>query len=328
MIRMGKFGASAMRIVFAFLAMMSLNATAAIADDCKPLKLLNKIQMIPDTDGNWGIPVTVNGQEKMMALGLGSSSSFVNRKAVTELSLPTRKGDLIVKDLDGNVSNDIARVRELKFGYVLANDHWFIVDPNPTAGQGGEIGRISRDMLFGYDVDIDFGTGILSLFAQEHCPDRVGYWVEPPPSTDIIFKDLQVSFPVSLDGRDFSAVLVLTDHSEMTQEVAERVFGLTPSPDDLVPVPRSTSSPPIKGYYHTFSSVSFGGVTVKNLRVLIVQDTINKNNQPSGNHASSFELSKFPHLVIGLNVLKYLHINITPRTGKLFVSAASTPAAK
>src|SRR5882724_6343098 len=104
------FGGTGMRTVIAFLAMISLNATAAFANDCKPLKLLNKIQMIADPDGSWDVPVTINGQDKIMSLGLGSSSSLLNRKAITSLNLPTRKGNLVIKDLDGNVSDDVARV--------------------------------------------------------------------------------------------------------------------------------------------------------------------------------------------------------------------------
>lgn len=320
-----------MRAVFAFLAMMGLSATTALAQDCKPLELLNKIQMVPDPKGGWRIPVSVNGQEKFMALGLVATNSSVTRKAIAELGMPTRKGNLFLTDMDGNTSNDVARAREFKFGFVQANDRWFMVAPGPNTGDDERIGTLSRDLLFGYDVDIDFGTGILSLFAPDHCPDRVGYWVEPPPSTEITIKDFMVSFPVKIEDKTFTAILSLGDYSVLTQEVAKREFDIEPNPAELVPVPDSISAsvPPLMGYYHTFSSLSFGGVTVKNLRVLVVQDALSKGGDKTRYTSRLAPLNSGPkisHLVLGMNVLKYLHINIAPRTGKLYISAASPPS--
>lgn len=318
-----------MRIVSALFTVAIFYGSAAYADECKPLKLLNRIQMMPGEEGTWRVPVAINGQEKFMLLWLNSNSSFMDRKAVKLLELPMQHGNMVIKDLEGNVSTDVARVRDFRFGYVQANDRWFAVAPDPNAGIEQTVGQLSRDMLFGYDVDIDFGTGLLSLFAPEHCLDKVGYWVEPPPSTDITFKDAFVSFPVAVEGKDFTAVLSTNAYSTMTQDVARKEFGIEPKPGELAPVPGTSRTSPISGYFHTFATISFGGVTVKNMHVLIVQDALNKpiNDQSSGDHASSFRAAKIPHLVIGMNVLKYLHINIAPRTSKIYVSAAS-PAAK
>lgn len=320
--------ADATRVIRALIASAIFCCGAAHAEDCKPLKLLNRIQMVPGEEGTWRVPVSINGQEKFMLLWLNSNSSFINRKAVKLLELPMQHGNLLIKDLEGNVSTDVTRVRDFKFGYVQANDRWFAVAPDPNAGIEQTVGQLSRDMLFGYDVDIDFGTGLLSLFAPEHCADKVGYWVEPPPGTDITFKDAFVSFPVAVEGMDFTAVLSTNGYSTMTQDVARKQFGIEPKPGELAPVPGTSPTSPISGYFHTFAAISFGGVTVKNMRVLIVQDALNKpGEQSSGDHASSFRTVRLPHLIIGMNVLKYLHINIATRTSKIYVSAAS-PATK
>ena len=325
---------SAMRVVIAFLTMMGLGASTAMAQDCKPLQLLNKIQMVPDPKGGWRIPVSVNGREKFMGLGLVAATSSITRKTVTELGMPTQKVSLILTALDGTSSNEAARADEFKFGVVEAKYRWFMVAPGPETEDDDDerIGTLSRDMLFGYDVDIDFGTGILSLFAPDHCPDRVGYWVEPPPSTPITFKDFMVSFPIKIENKDFSAILSLGDHSTMTQDVAKAEFDLEPNPAELVPVPNSTSVPPLMGYNHTFSSLSFGGVTVKNLRVMVVQDQLRRARDRTQSTASRALPARsgpnISHLVLGMNILKYLHINISPKTGKLYISAASPPPAK
>lgn len=317
-------------LILGFVALVGaiMHSTSAVAEECKPLKLLNKIQMVRGDRGDgWSLPTTINGQEKILALGLGSPNSFLYRNAVNELKLPVQQSNATVSDMDGNVSKDIAKVKDFTFGYIQSSNHWFVVDPDPSAGADGGSGILSRDFLFGYDLDVDFGTGVLSLFAQDHCSDHVGYWVEPPPSTDVSLKDNKVTFPVTLDGHAFNAVAVLNDYSFMSQDVAEQVFGLSPSTAEQTPFPGSTKVPPVMGYMHTFANLSFGGVTAKNFRVFVVQDETGRladRTQHTGNRAYSDSMSvKLPDLTIGMNVLKYLHINLAPRAGKLYVSGTS-----
>jgi len=78
-----------------------------------------------------------------------------------------------------------------------------------------------------------------------------------------------------------------------------------------------------------FSSLSFGGAAVKNPRVVVVQDALNKaggRSRSTGNRPYD-PRPKISRLLLGMNVLKHLHINIAPKTGKLYVSAASPPPA-
>ena len=58
-------------------------------------------------------------------------------------------------------------VKDLTFGDLHRNDAALMVWPEPTRPYAGEL---AQDLLQPYDVDVDFATGLLKMFAKRQGP--------------------------------------------------------------------------------------------------------------------------------------------------------------
>lgn len=345
--------------IFLFTLLSVISSSAAMADDCGPLKQIASLDMTPL--GNGGLmlaPVSINGSEQKMLVNTAGGISSLTDKAVDALGLHAIDGSRI-KALDsaGNASHRYVAVEDFALGAVKAKGIQFMVTPNPNAGAGGQfVGMLAADMMSHYDVEMNFATRKLNVFLQDHCPGHVLYW-NPDPATiavvPVSFKkptpndsrtgfrpyvdrDIHIWVPVTLDGKTFKAALnTAAPRSSMSAKVAKFVFGVTADTPGSVPLGMVDGNPDHKVFGHVFSTLTFEGVTVNNPHVAIIPDLLGSKDPDNGLRTDSLiarvDDGYGAEMTIGMDVIKRLHLYIAFGERKLYITPASpteTAAAK
>ena len=317
-------------------ALFCLAATGARAQTaCGPLKLLSQQQM-----AHFGatdvmvVPVLLNGVEKGMIFDTGAGTTQLSRAAAEELKLNIhRSRDRMhaeARDVSGNISTSAATVHTLSFGKVQFEDIELHLWPDPEFGRTTPLlaGLLSRDLLFDYDVDVDFGTGILKLFSKEHCFGAIDYWHPPAiAAMRIAIRDGHVHIPVSLDGHALDAVIDTgSQYTIISLPVAKRLFGLSPDSPGVTPLGAVNNDPGLNSYMHTFASLSFGGVTVLTPDMMLLPDRMARGGDRVLQTSNRALLNTaLPDITIGMDVLRHLHIYLAPDEHNFYVSLAGRP---
>jgi predicted aspartyl protease len=311
-------------VVAAALFLFTDYARAADAPACKPLRLINSIEMSTNSDrSRFYVPVSINGTPKSLLLDTGGQMTQISQKALKELKLEDTYSKYASGDLAGDNSDRAVRVATFDLGNLRGENMKFHVAPFPKL-PGEAAGILSADLFLQYDVDMDFGANRLNYFSQDHCEGRVAYWPERPlailPGD---FRNGYLIVDVTLDGKVFQAILD-TGAPVTTAGISEVIsnFHLTPGSPELpeyTPVikeedlvkPEDKDKPHWKSYSHKFERLSFGDITVLNPQVDLLPETI--FGGPLSNHGT---------IVIGINVLRQLHIYIAYGEKKLYITPA------
>jgi len=287
-----------------------LIATAAQAQDCAPAKLLASVPMhSAEPDSNIRtVPVTLNGATRHMILDTGGAITQLSRDTIEELKLPLHDSGTAVYDINGRVSRRFAVVDDFTFGHLNRKDAALMVWPEPKRPYAGEL---AQDMLQPYDVDVDFGAGLLKMYAKDHCPGPQGW--TPTVRTTMHNKGWHLHIPVTLDGHTYDAIFDTgSRHTIMRLPAARRDFDLHPDSPGMTPYRAINGDAFLTGYLHNFSKMSFGGMTVDNPEVMVVPDVMNRNADKSPmarNRAYRHNADlKLPELSLGMDVLKHLHL--------------------
>lgn len=297
------------------------------AADCGPLKLLNEVPLLNATDGLRPLlPTTVNGSPKLLLLDTGGAATQLSPDAVSELQLPTKSSALRLYDVSGNVAAKLAVAETFKFGAMVGRDRPFIVSPRSF----GEIdGIFAADYMINYDVDIDFGASKLRFFSPDHCPGKVVYWNPPAvAAVPIRMQDgFHITVPVKLDGVEFTA-LIDTGATQTTMglDTAKREFGVTPSSEGVVKGGNVNGDPKLASYERTFQNLSFEGIDVRNLKISLMPDLVGRSGRDMQTENRALRATadlKLPELILGMDVMRHLHIYMAFKEKRFYVSAGS-----
>jgi hypothetical protein len=176
-------------------------------------------------------------------------------------------------------------------------------------------GLLSPDLLTNFDLDFDFAGGKVNLFSSDHCDGRVGYWTDAPPIGIPLVREedrVHISIHVMLDGKDVKALIDTgAPHSSMSLEAAEDIFDLTSSDPRFVNLARGPNRTSGARKF-PFQKMSFGGVEVNNPDIVLVPDS----QAQMGRHA--------PKMILGLSILRQLHLYIAYHEKMLYITSAST----
>jgi predicted aspartyl protease len=316
--------------IFGTLACASLAATPALAADCGPLKLLSTIKMTP-ADNNPDevrlIPVTINDQVKTFLFDTGGSMTQISRKAAEDLKLDIINSNIQMYDVNGNVSRKAATAEKLVVGRMA-----FSRVMMPVAPFEGFDGLVSSNMLVNYDIDLDFPNNTMNYISRDHCPGSVMYWkadaigVAPMHLVD----NTRITVKVTLDGQTFDAFIDTgATHSVLSDKVSKYFFHIPLGAPGDKPVDNINGERVLKAYMHNFSKLTFGGVTIDNPQIMILEDRMNRNGdkaQQTGNRALLNNADMvLPNMVIGMNMLKDLHVYIAFGENRLYLTQTKAP---
>jgi len=103
-------------------------------------------------------------------------------------------------------------------------------------------------------------------------------------------------------------------------------FSITPGSPDAPLDEELTKDNGLKTYKHAFSSIAFEGLTVTNPKISVVVDRMAKSlttNSIRGSLQDPYSRASDP-FIIGMNVLKKLHVYVAYGEKKLYITPAGT----
>jgi len=327
------------RSLFGWLILFWLATGAARAETCPPLQLLDQIQMVPVNDATTMlVPVAINGVEKLMIFDTGASASSVTRALADELGLSVHPGirGTRLYDVYGDQSVDVTTIEDFKFGQQNVRGGRYRIWPNPDLDKVDArlAGVLARDELFQFDIDLDFPNATLKLFSPGHCQGNILYWKAAAIGVgEFDTRADHINISATLDGQKLNAIVDTgAVNSILSADAARRFFGLTADSPGIKRSAILTKSPQYPVYQHQFSELDFNGVNVRNLVIAIWPNIINRNAdrslQNTHNRAIPMSVGVDPsQLIIGMDILRKLHIYIAIRERRMYISGASVNSA-
>lgn len=300
-------------------AIVILAPCVALAADAPcniPRKVYAHIDMNMDSAGSVVVPVFIGGKQLQMLVDTAGVVSMLSTHAEDTLGLGRRA-------IGGSRLQFYGKVQVTS--YVHAPDMLIGRSELPAFNimtvPDGEIppdidGMIAPDLLSIFDVDFDFAKGKFSLFSQDHCPGMGAYWTDAPAQIPIEITNLnQIVLTLQLDGQDVLATIDTgSTNSELSLEAAEKLFDFSV---DSPMVKRDQNVHRFKAYHYPFKKLQMQGVTVNNPDLTLISD------DESGMGRSNWEIdNRTPRLILGLNVLRQLHLFIAYKEKILYVTSA------
>jgi len=317
-------------------------ATPALAEDCRNLVQRASLDMTLMRGDAILVPAILNGAQMQMLLDTGGGISSVSQKTVKALNLAPHEVAVKTLDMRGNASQRAVRLDEFALGALKGKGVDLMVLPDPNAQFDG---LLAGDILEGYDVELNFATRKVNLFSPDHCEGKVIYWpatalaVVPftmarpargnpnEPSSINLLPDTHIRVAVTLDGKTFSAIVDTgASVTTMSAAAAKSAFGVAADSPGAV-----TIAPNDPRFGYVFHSLAFEGIAVTNPHVLIHPDLVGKNDPDNTNtadsHITRVDDGMGPDLIIGMDVLKRLHLYIAYHERKLYITPPDQPAA-
>jgi hypothetical protein len=209
-----------------------------------------------------------------------------------------------------------------------------------VVAQKGEIGRsasydgyLTGNFFRQYDVELDFAGKRVVWLTPSTCtdPNQAVFWAhtEVAAIPVSLAKDGRYQMRASVGGHVIFAELdTSSPNTIMRRDIAEHDVGLTAG-KNMVPLGDLKDGMGMQIYVSKFPEIIFagGGVTADNVPVLI-QDY---SNMPIlDRHIDLLTRApvaeRIPDLVIGMDVLRHLHMYVVPGVGRVYVTSAETGA--
>lgn len=283
------------------------------------LKRVASLDITTESDGRATVPVGLNGQIVHLIVDTGSPDSVVANTVTDQLQLARHAlpDGIYFQSYGGFVLTQFVSVDKLTLNGRALPPWRFVAAPDAMFPHDAK-GLIGGDFLSAVDVDLDFGHGKVGFISPDHCPGKVIYWTrgdyaEVPMWQD---DDRHIYVDVTLDGHEVEATIDTgSARSATTMRTARQHFDISEDDPALKPADRAESKDGDKprALTYPFSSLTFGGVTVENPQIEIL---------PTRNVAPWA-----PKLLIGMNVLRQLHVYIAYREKKLYLTLADAPDA-
>jgi predicted aspartyl protease len=317
------------QVVLVSLAILSscILQSPAWAEDCGPLKQVNSVDLV-SAPNRALVPVSINGIPKLFLLDTGGDVSQINGEVADELKLTQRDSNLKLLDMYGRASTKMVRIEKFTLGRQSGEDINMAIQPNPNFGKGTRyVGLFGPDMMGRYDIEIDFGTYKMNYFLSDHCAGRVVYWPHAALAvTPMTFHRRHIRLPVKIDGKELNAEIDTgATNTTMMGEAAKRLFDIVPESPGNVPLNAQGMA---AAFGRVFSTLDFEGVAVKNPHIVIVPDLVGSkdpNNRTRTDTRAKMvdDLEDRADMLIGMDILKKLHLYIAFGESRIYISEAS-----
>jgi predicted aspartyl protease len=288
-----------------------------LADASCQLVRITSLGMQTDEAGGVYVPMTIAGENANLLIDTGGIVSMLTQSTVKSLSLSTEavEGVRIVM-FGGTPITRYTTAHDIDFGGLKAAHMDFLIVPDGRLPPELN-GTLAPDILRAYDDDFDFANAKFTLFSQDHCAGNLAYWTHDPHAEIPFRVDSagHINFPVTLDGKDVRATLDTgASRSVLGLEAAEDTFSFDEKNASLKVLGTTRSGHSYKFPFNTLlfgeAGAVLGSVTVINPDLILVS-------------RSDSRLPGSPDLILGMGVLRQLHLYIDYKEKKLYVTAAS-----
>lgn len=324
-----------MRASLAAIAALFLAAPGAFAGSCT----LTQLTSIPATitAGNQLlVPVEINGVSLPMLFDTGTRRVALSRAAGARLDLPLfnkREAHL----LGGDWLNEHSKISSIHMGAMSAAAYPALVYGTGSDGSDGRVaGLIGTEAgsIYGterfIDIELDPAAGLIKIFEPAHCPGQVVYWAPEFNNLKMLIEPdtLRATVDVELDGKPLRAMIDTgASWTTMPSERASFRFDLGSSSPGVTPADGLTIDAqlmPASAY--SFHTLKIGNITVSNPKILLA-DFYTDPRRATGSHFARGPLL-LPDLIIGMNILKSLHLYLAYDEGTLYYTPAQPQQAR
>ena len=299
----------------------------AFADDCTP-KLISALEMIDEPDGRIAVKVGLGGAQHRLLVATTSPHSELFQAAVTaagfrQSNLP---GDRSF-DYFGGHAVGYASVDGLTLGSARGGTVQVLVTPGGYTADPEVVGTLGADLLGNFDVELNFQTHRVNLFASNPCDGKAVYWSSAP--TQLAMATNALTVPMTLDGKEVQVALdTLAQGFSMEFNTAKTLFGL----DTASPAVRQIAE---RGdgelYRHRFARLQAGATAINNPGILLTGDP----NAPVCDGKAHTRFSAVPgemveltcrnhgDLAMGVRPLRHLHLYFAYKARKVYFTPAN-----
>lgn len=298
--------------------------------------MITSVDMQIGADGRIYVPAKINDISKSMLVDTGGSFTEMTQSAAEELKLGARHTRLQIVGVGGDTTRLAVRAG-FTLGKLHADGMDFMVMPDihkfaPDVPDAA--GLLAPNLLRAYDLDLDFGGRKLSLISQKHCDGKVIYW----PANGVAVVPISVNseghilVPVELDGHPLTAMLDTgASTSVLNLGTAKNTFDVNPGSSDT-PAEGGLANSEVKVYSHRFKSLGLEGIAISNPKLTLLPDLMHgKLANPHDNIEGDTRISNpdvetgLGDMILGMDVLRHLHVYIAYKEQRLYLTPASTP---
>jgi len=297
-----------MRLLHSLIALLLL-ASPAVADDSCRLVRMAAFDMNIDSAGGVYVPITISGLSVNLLIDTGGIFTMLTDQSVQKLGL-NRLNTFGSREtmFGGKKIEYYVETRDVNLGGLKADHMPMQVIPDGILPD--EIGgTLAPNILRHYDVDFDFAHARVNLFSQDHCDGKVVYWTADSPAQIRIGidPDGHIDVPVEVDGKEIKgAIDTGSSRSVLSLELAKHLFDIDANDPKLTP---EKGRPRVLHY--PFATLTLQGITVRNPDIELISD------------ADSHLSDDGPKFILGMGILRQMHLYIAYKEKKLYVTAAS-----
>lgn len=274
------------------------------------LRKLTQVPLIP-SGGHDIIPATLDDKPVSMLLDTGAAMTALTVATLDDLHLPHDRARSIVvfgigRKLDAQYP---AFVRSLKVGEV----EWFNTDSVGIAGlssegQGAPAGLIGTDLLWRYDVELDFPGHTLTLWDAAGCSDRFVPWKGEYAALRLVpSRSRGFIVPVELDGHVLRAII--DTGADATSTTMSAALAAGAAPDALAADKAGLTAGAVGGHIatrtHVFDHLTIGPITLHRPAISVIEERWTDND-----------------ILIGMDVLRGRRIWFSYASGQIFIQQA------
>lgn len=280
-------------------------------DDCKRIVIVTSLEMLPSPGARVVVPASVDGKELRMVVDTGGYLTALSEEKAQELGLQisVSPASRIVL-LGGHAMKRFATLSNFSLGRLKAGRLEYPLLP-PNFLEPGSDGLLGADFLANFDLDFDFAGGKLNLVSKDHCDGKVGYWTSLPLIGIPIVREadgVHISTYVKVDGHEVKALIDTgAPFTLLSLDFVQSALGIRDDDPKLEALPGGPNKMAGARKY-PIKQISFGDVAVNNPNVVLVPE----QQMHMGPNA--------PKMILGLSVLRQLHLYIAYREKMLYVT--------
>lgn len=277
---------------------------------------LASLDMMTMANGEFMLPVSLNGRTLPLVFDTGSIKSALTYEAASELKLKREPATRLSFLLNNIPILQEARIDDMKLGPIAPAGGWRVLLVPDAVLPSTVYGLIGPDFLQSNDFELDFLHGKMNVYRQSGCAGQVVSWTHDSPVAIPILPqtDTHIIVNALLDGKNVKVGLDTgSPNSVMSLDAARAMFGFDEQDPRLkkIGVVRINNGNPGSVYQFPFGALTFDALTMPNPQIVLI---------PQKNFAAGHTVDA--DIVLGMSALRQLHIYIDNKDHKVYLTDA------